>query len=69
MKKTDRFEFYGGGGLRVGSFEEIVDPIGLNSYPFELKDFGFHIEGAPIFGINDDFFRGSYFLRYRFSKN
>ncbi|MCE7055339.1 hypothetical protein LZF95_11695 [Algoriphagus sp. AGSA1] len=70
FKKNDRFEFYGGGGLRVGSFDGIVIPVGLNIYPFEQKDFGFHIEGAPIIGFNDDsLFRGSFGLRYRFSKN
>ncbi|WP_425636718.1 hypothetical protein ACPUEN_15025 [Algoriphagus yeomjeoni] len=70
FKKTDRFEFYGGAGLRVGSFDGIVVPVGLNIYPFEQKDFGFHIEGAPIVGFNDgSLFRGSFGLRYRFSKN
>ncbi|WP_339754385.1 hypothetical protein [Algoriphagus aquimarinus] len=70
FKKTDRFEFYGGAGLRVGSFDGVVVPIGLNIYPFEQKDFGFHIEGAPIIGFNDDsIFRGSFGLRYRFVKN
>lgn len=70
FKKTDRFEFYGGAGLRVGSFDGIVVPVGLNIYPFEQKDFGFHIEGAPIIGFNDDsLFRGSFGIRYRFSKN
>jgi hypothetical protein len=70
FKKTDRFEFYGGAGLRVGSFDGIVIPVGLNIYPFEQKDFGFHMEGAPIIGFEDDsIFRGSFGLRYRFSKN
>lgn len=70
FKKTDRFEFYGGAGLRVGSFDGIVVPVGLNIYPFEQKDFGFHIEGAPIIGFEDDsIFRGSFGLRYRFTKN
>lgn len=70
FKKTDRFEFYGGAGVRVGNFDGIVIPVGLNIYPFEQKDFGFHMEGAPIIGFNDDsIFRGSFGLRYRFSKN
>lgn len=70
IKKTDRFEFYGGAGLRVGSFDGIVVPIGLNIYPFEQKDFGFHLEGAPILGFNDNqVFRGSFGIRYRFIKN
>ncbi|MEB2773989.1 hypothetical protein SYJ56_01640 [Algoriphagus sp. D3-2-R+10] len=71
FKKTDRFEFYGGVGPRVGSFSGIVVPVGLNIYPFEQKDFGFHIEGAPIIVLDNDnsIFRGSFGLRYRFSKN
>ncbi|WP_296699487.1 hypothetical protein [Algoriphagus sp.] len=70
FKKTDRFEFYGGAGLRVGSFDGIVVPVGLNIYPFDQKDFGFHIEGAPILGFNDNqVFRGSVGIRYRFIKN
>ncbi|SFU07768.1 hypothetical protein SAMN04489724_3738 [Algoriphagus locisalis] len=70
FKKTDRFEFYGGAGLRVGFIDGIVIPVGLNIYPFEQKDFGFHMEGAPIFGFGDDqVFRGSFGIRYRFAKN
>ncbi|MEB2783390.1 hypothetical protein [Algoriphagus persicinus] len=71
FKKTDRFEFYGGVGPRIGSFDGIVVPVGLNIYPFEQKDFGFHIEGAPIIVLDsgNSIFRGSFGLRYRFSKN
>ena len=70
FKKTDRFEFYGGAGLRVGFIDGIVIPVGLNIYPFERKDFGFHMEGAPIIGFGDDqVFRGSFGIRYRFLKN
>ncbi|GAA0877415.1 hypothetical protein GCM10009119_03830 [Algoriphagus jejuensis] len=70
FKKSDRFEFYGGAGPRVGNFSGVVVPVGLNIYPFDQKDFGFHIEGAPIIGFEDDsIFRGSFGLRYRFSKD
>ncbi|MFC5626751.1 hypothetical protein [Algoriphagus winogradskyi] len=70
FKKKDNFEFYGGAGFRVGSFDGIVIPVGLNIYPFDQKDFGFHIEGAPILGFSDDsLFRGSFGIRYRFAKN
>ncbi len=68
LKKTDRFEFYGGVGGRVGTFAGVVIPVGLNIYPFEQKDFGFHIEGAGIFG-ESSLFRGSFGIRYRFAKN
>lgn len=70
FKKTDDFEFYGGAGLRVGYFDGIVIPVGLNLYPFEQKDFGFHIEGAPILVFEgNSIFRGSFGIRYRFLKN
>ena len=68
FKKTDRFEFYGGVGPRIGSFAGVVIPVGLNIYPFEEKDFGFHIEGAGIVG-ESSLFRGSFGIRYRFAKN
>ncbi|UZD21547.1 hypothetical protein PBT90_18710 [Algoriphagus halophytocola] len=70
FKKTDRFEFYGGAGLRVGFIDGIVIPVGLNIYPFEQKDFGFHMEAAPIIGfVDDQVIRGSFGIRYRFQKN
>lgn len=70
LKETERYEFYGGLGARVGFFEGIVVPVGLNIYPFEEKDFGFHIEAAPIIGFSDSsLFRGSFGIRYRFSKD
>jgi hypothetical protein len=68
LKKTDRFEFYGGLGGRVGNFEGVVVPAGLNIYPFEQKDFGFHIEGAAIVG-GSEVARGSFGIRYRFLKD
>ena len=68
FKATDRYEFYAGVGGRVGSFAGVVIPVGLNIYPFEEKDFGLHIEGAGIVG-ESSLFRGSFGIRYRFSKN
>lgn len=67
IKNTDRFQFYGGLGGRVGDFSGLVIPLGLNIYPFEQKDFGFHIEGAGILG-ESSIFRGSFGIRYRFLK-
>jgi hypothetical protein len=70
LKNEESYEFYAGLGLRVGGFEGLVVPVGLNIYPFEQKDFGFHIEGTPIFGFNDGaLFRGTFGIRYRFAKN
>jgi hypothetical protein len=44
-----------------------VVPIGVNIYPFSNKNFGFHIELAPIIGW-DDVLRGSWGIRYRFPR-
>lgn len=68
LKKTERFEFYGGLGGRIGDFAGLVVPLGLNIYPFEQKDFGFHIEGAGLVG-EESIFRGSFGIRYRFLKD
>lgn len=69
FKQTDRFEFYGGLGPRIGSFTSVVIPVGLNIYPFDQKDVGFHMEGAPMLNFNGgSIFRGSFGIRYRFDK-
>lgn len=66
--RNERIDFYGGLGARVNNFPGLVVPFGLNIYPFEKKDFGFHIEAAPIIG-EDAVLRGSFGLRYRFLKD
>lgn len=66
--RNERIDFYGGLGARVNNFPGLVVPFGLNIYPFEKKDFGFHIEAAPIIGKNA-VLRGSFGLRYRFLKD
>lgn len=66
--KNDRIDFYGGIGARVQSLEGLVIPVGLNIYPFEQKDFGFHLEAAGLFG-DSSLFRGSFGIRYRFLKD
>jgi hypothetical protein len=66
--KNERIDFYGGIGGRVQSFAGLVIPVGLNIYPFEQKDFGFHIEAAGLVG-EQSLFRGSFGIRYRFLKN
>lgn len=33
IKNTDRFQFYGGLGGRIGDFAGLVIPLGLNIYP------------------------------------
>lgn len=66
--RNDRFDFYAGLGGRVQSFPGLVIPVGLNIYPFDQKDFGFHIEGAGLVG-SESLFRGSFGIRYRFLKD
>jgi hypothetical protein len=67
LNKED-YELYGGLGVRGGDFTGLVLPVGLNVYPFSKKNFGFHIELAPIIG-EDDILRGSWGIRYRFRKS
>jgi hypothetical protein len=61
----ENYEFYVGAGVRLNLDEGLVVPVGLNIYPLPSKQFGFHIELAPIF---NDFtiLRGSWGIRYRF---
>jgi hypothetical protein len=66
LNKTD-YEFYAGAGLRFNLLDGLVIPVGLNIFPFESKNFGFHIELSPIFSFDDDsLLRGSWGIRYRF---
>jgi hypothetical protein len=64
----EEYELYAGLGVRGGEYAGAVIPVGLNAYPFSKKNFGFHIELAPIIG-EDDILRGSWGIRYRFRKS
>ncbi|QCK16614.1 hypothetical protein [Mangrovivirga cuniculi] len=64
LDKTD-YEFYAGLGARSEDFSGLVIPFGLNLYPLDNKNFGFHFEVAPIIG-DVDIMRGSLGFRYRF---
>ena len=66
LNKED-YEVYAGLGGRVNGFAGLVIPLGLNVYPLTTKQFGFHIELAPIIG-ESSLLRGSWGIRYRFSK-
>ncbi len=68
ITKKESLEFYGGFGGHVGDIDGLVIPLGLNIYPFSKKDFGFHMELAPIFG-DWNLLRGSFGIRYRFLKD
>lgn len=65
FKRNEIFNAYAGLGGRVGFFEGLVVPMGLNIYPFESKNFGFQMELAPIVG-EVSLLRGSWGIRYRF---
>ena len=67
----ENYEFYGGAGLRVNALAGIVIPVGLNVFPFDKKNFGVHIEIAPIADLEHNeglLIRGSWGIRYRFLK-
>ena len=64
----ESYDFYAGLGGRIGDYEGLVIPVGVNFYPFAEKNFGFHIEVAPIIG-EADLVRGSWGIRYRFGSN
>ena len=65
FQRTETVDVYVGLGGRVGFFEGLVVPVGLNIYPFESKNFGFQIELAPII-TEVSLLRGSGGIRYRF---
>src|SRR6056297_2374290 len=43
---TEEYDFYGGIGGRTTRLSGLVIPAGVNIYPFDNKNFGFHIEAA-----------------------
>lgn len=67
LSNKEEYEFYAGLGVRVNGFTGLVIPLGLNIYPLNTKQFGFHIELAPIIG-ESSLLRGSWGIRYRFAK-
>jgi hypothetical protein len=68
IKKDDDFQAYAGIGARLNSSPGLVIPIGLNIYPLENKQFGFHIELAGMFTEEGDLLRATWGLRYRFKR-
>lgn len=65
--KNEDYEFYAGLGIRSNGFTGLVIPVGLNIYPLTTKQFGFHIELAPIVD-ESSILRGSWGIRYRFKR-
>lgn len=69
VEKED-YEFYAGLGVRTnGAFTGVVIPVGINIYPLPVKQFGFHIEFAPLIADGTSVLRGSWGIRYRFKSN
>ena len=67
VSKKEDYEIYAGLGVRVNGFTGLVIPIGINIYPLTTKQFGFHIELAPIIGERE-LLRGSWGIRYKFRR-
>lgn len=61
-------EVYVGLGGRANNIAGLVVPIGANFFPFASKNFGFHIELAPIVHEGSTIVRGSWGIRYRFKQ-
>ena len=69
FSNRDAYEFYAGLGYRVNTFQGLVLPVGLNIFPFNQQNFGFHIEVAPLLEPDGaKVLRGSWGIRYRFIK-
>lgn len=60
-------ELYAGAGLYHLSITAVSIPVGIAVYPFALKNFGFHMEVAPLLG-EQNILRGSWGIRYKLSK-
>ena len=67
INKPD-YELYAGLGYRIGDFYGFVIPVGFNFYPFAKKNFGSHIEIAPVI-FDASILRGSLGIRYVFRAN
>ncbi|MCE6991491.1 hypothetical protein [Dyadobacter sp. CY323] len=61
-------EVYAGLGGRANNLAGLVAPIGAHFFPFPSKNFGFHIELAPIISEGSPIIRGSWGIRYRFNQ-
>lgn len=64
----EEVEVYAGVGGRAYNRPGLVAPIGVHAFPFARKNFGFHMEIAPIISEHRDtpYIRGSWGIRYRF---
>ncbi|MBN7802352.1 hypothetical protein J0A67_15880 [Algoriphagus aestuariicola] len=70
LKSEESTQIYIGAGIRANLLDGAVITSGINYFPFNRKDFGFHIEAAPIISFDEGaLFRGSFGIRYRFLKD
>lgn len=67
LNKEDYEIYIGVGVIGPAEYEGFEIPVGINIYPLQTKNFGFHIEVTPIIG-DDSILRGSWGIRYRFKK-
>jgi hypothetical protein len=68
FKNDEMVNAYIGVGGRIEIFQGVVVPLGMNIYPFEKKNFGFHMEVAGLIADEGNVLRGSWGIRYRFTK-
>ncbi len=65
--KTGNADIYAGLGTDLREFDAVIIPVGINFYPFEKKNAGFHVEVATIIE-GEAFLRSSFGIRYRFGE-
>ena len=66
LDNNESYDLYAGLGGTTGFRSGGVLPIGINIYPFEKKNFGFHTELAYLILEKSEIIRGSFGIRYRF---
>lgn len=65
FQHNDFSDVYAGLGISTLGDWYVTIPVGINVYPFNIKNFGFHMEATPMI-LGDFIFRGSIGIRYRF---
>ena len=65
--KKPQYQVYAGIGGRLQIDAGAVVPFGVNIYPFDNQQFGFHTELAAILSEDNEILRGSWGIRYRFN--
>ena len=69
VKKSDRYDFYLGAGVKSGGENQLMVPIGIQFRPItNLQNIGVIIEMASLYD-GDLFLTNSFGIRYTFSKD